>query len=131
MTLAELHERIGWQLEGRLQHLTSAGWLDWSGRVDSELSCPRLSDAASVFRRRPQPTLPDEVWIAEYQGVQFNSVLGAHKTREHCASGKDGATPIRYIRADAVIDGARLQSKFKGPNAAWHSTDTCEYRFKP
>lgn len=118
-----------WIARGTAEVKVTNGWSrvwclpDWP-------TCER--EAFDGYRERPtQPPLPDEVWIAEYQGFQFNSVLGAHKTREHCASGNDGATPIRYIRADGLIDCSRLQFRFKWQADDWYNPSNCEYRFKP
>ena len=126
MTLAELHEIIGWQLDGRLQFLASDGaWADW------EIQCPPSSlQIATHFRRRPDPPpMPDEVWVPAYT-ADIPLVRATYDTAEMCRKANHSATPVRYIRADAVIDGGRLQGRNKG-DADWGTCDDCEYRFKP
>ena len=128
MTLAELHEIIGWQLDGKLQFLASNGaWADW------EIQCPPSSlQIAAHFRRRPDPApMPDEVWVPDYSaGIPL--VRALYDTAEMCRKANHSATPVRYIRADGVIDGRRLEFRFRGEGGeGWETPDMCEYRFKP
>lgn len=121
MTLKELHERIGWQLEGRLQ------WKDFDEQwrsLESEHSTPGISDDAASYRRRPdQPPMPGEVWVAPSTAERHMGVY-----REKCADGQ-----VRYVRAAGIIDGARLEMRFKREEGAtaWVDVAGCEYRFKP
>ena len=119
MTLAELHEIIGWQLDGRLQFLASDGaWADW------EIQCPPSSlQIAAHFRRRPDPPpMPDEVFVS-----RSDNGRGLHFTLLPRFPDE-----VRYIRADAVIDGRRLEFRYKGEGGeGWETPDRCEYRFKP
>lgn len=119
MTLAELHERIGWQLEGRLDWLARDGhWLNW------ELDCPpSRAQRAEDFRRRPDaPAMPDEVWVAPSTPECHMGVY-----REKCGEGQ-----VRYIRADGTIDGSRLEGRHKDDAPGkWVALSCCEYRFKP
>ena len=128
MTLQELHERIGWQLEGRLQ------WRDHNGEwIDvSENNTPMRDGSASNFRRRPYPApMPDEVWVPDYSaGIPL--VRALYDTAEMCRKANHSATPVRYIRADGIIDGSRLEGKHKDcGDYAWMALSCCEYRFKP
>ena len=128
MTLAELHERIGWQLEGRLDYLTAAGkWERWEPALP-----PVTAQPAERFRRRPDaPPMPDEVWVPDYSaGIPL--VRALYDTAEMCRKANHSATPVRYIRADGVIDGRRLEFRFRGEGGeGWETPDMCEYRFKP
>lgn len=129
MTLSELHERIGWQLEGRLQVFRNGVWTE----PDAPFP-PCVNNPPGMYRRRPDaPTLPDEVWLSDNQKAACDGAGDTYTAHSMLDGAKawHGGNPTRYIRADGVIDGARLQCKFKGPNAAWHNPDVCEYRFKP
>lgn len=119
MTLAELYERIGWQLEGRLLALYQGGWHD----RDSSCNPPSIDENASNYRRRPDaPEMPSEVWVAPatpecHMGVYLDK----------CGEGQ-----VRYIRADGTIDGSRLEGRHKDDAPGkWVALSCCEYRFKP
>ena len=119
MTLAELHERIGWQLEGRLDYLNAAGqWERWEPALP-----PVTAQPAERFRRRPdQQPIPDEVFVS-----RSDNGRGLHFTLLPRFPDE-----VRYIRADAVIDGRRLEFRHKGEGGeGWETPDRCEYRFKP
>ena len=73
--------------------------------------------------------MPDEVWVPAYT-ADIPLVRATYDTAEMCRKANHSATPVRYIRADAVIDGGRLQGRNKG-GADWGTCDDCEYRFKP
>ena len=124
MTLAELHERIGWQLDGRLQFLASDGaWADW------EIQCPPSSlQIAAHFRRRPDPPpMPDEIWIPQCDGPGL--ALDGQWYTNHMRCEKFGR-PTRYIRADGVIDGKRLECRDTKQDS-WKPATGWEYRLKP
>ena len=116
MTLQELHERIGWQLEGRLQ------WRDHNGEwIDvSENNTPMRDGSASNFRRRPdQQPIPDEVFVS-----RSDNGRGLHFTLLPRFPDE-----VRYVRADAVIDGTWLQFRRRG--GEWENCVSFEFRFKP
>lgn len=130
MTLAELHERIGWQLEGKLEWKDDDG--DWLC-IDQEDVLPGIADNAASYRRTPDaPPMPDEVWlrtIGTADGEPW-SRREARPSREVIEA--EGCEATRYVRADGVIDGSRLEGRHKDSNkGAWLALSCCEYRFTP
>ena len=127
MTLQELHERIGWQLEGRLDYLNAAGqWERWEPAMP-----PVTAQPAERFRRRPdQPPMPDEIWIPQCDGPGL--ALDGQWYTNHMRCEKFGR-PTRYIRADGVFGGERLQWRIQGVEMEWNdkSNSGLEYRLKP
>lgn len=126
MTLAELHERIGWQLEGRLQCNHGAKlWYDWK----DECGIPQICDSAAAFRRRPDPPpMPYEFWLPSHDMLKL--VVPA-ATREECKARWPNASEcVRYVRAGAIIPASQIE--VRQSNGAWvepHHTN--EYRIKP
>lgn len=132
MNLKELHERIGWQLEGRLQ------WKDFDGQwrdLKSEHSTPGISDDASGYQRRPdQPEMPDEVWLSGDAGSHEGAVT-AYPDEEWARRWK-GGTAVRYVRADRIFRDDEMQFRFRcdmpvGNEIPWEECYGGEYRFKP
>lgn len=120
--------------EGKLQCVSADGtvWHD----VKELFSYATMRDMdMGKFRERPQPTMPDEVWLPDGQ-VSSRSCVGtvrsAYDMREAVAKVWEGSNAVRYIRADGVIDGARLQwrPKSKELDQDWRNPNNCEYRFK-
>lgn len=137
MTLAELHERIGWQLEGRLQIRQDRGgpqpdWLDWSS---SNISCPALYEDKDIYRRRPDPPpMPDEVWLPKYGCLREKGIYWTGGTcylnRDACSKSNESATPVRYIRVGAIIPASQMEVRRVG--YGWEPTvQVNEYRIKP
>lgn len=113
MTLAELHERIGWQLEGRLQIRNQHGdFFDWSHPNRT----PVIFDPPDLFRRRPDaPPMPDEVWVGQ------NLIA---------ACGKIENGQVRYVRAGAIIPAEQIE--VRQSKGAWvYPHHSNEYRIKP
>lgn len=131
MTLAELHERIGWQLEGRLQirHYCGKSQPDWHDWPCGNISCPELYENKDTYRRRPDaPPMPDEVWVSKRVVEEGNAVAYASNSEALCAN--RGANPVRYVRAGAVITASRLQCRSR--TGEWIDChDSLEYRIKP
>lgn len=120
MTLKELHERIGWQLEGQLQFSDGHTWRD----VSDDESPPHLGYAACCYRRRPDPApMPDEVWISTSEPWRGNFMA----FRQNESSDEY----IRYVRAGAVIPASQLEVSLVGANQWRDAYVTGEYRIKP
>lgn len=131
MTLKELHERVGWQLEGRLQYLTFEGnWVDVS-----ENYTLKRDGYASHFRRRPDAPdvdMPDEVWLPRLDSTRFHR--DAYDVKAACEA-NHFEPPVRYVRADGVFSGERLQTRIKHDGHNLGNWQTCvanqEFRFTP
>lgn len=130
MTLKELHERIGWQLDGKLQERNQGEWYD----RDASYNAPDLSEPAHRYRRTPDaPPMPDEVWLSDNQKPRQypnGTFLSAHYSHDECTEWH-GGNIHRYIRADSIIDGSKLQWRNKLDSIPWQNADVYEYRFKP
>ena len=130
MTLAELHERIGWQLEGKLQ-LRITIRATWRDARNGTCDVPRIDDHPDLYRRRPdQQPMPDEIWIPQCDGPGL--ALDGQWYTNHMRCEKFGR-PTRYIRADGVFGGERLQWRIQGVEMEWNdkSNSGLEYRLKP
>ena len=87
---------------------------------------------SSYRERKPKPTLPDEIWLPDYgNSLPFRQASCVYSSREHCMNSNHSATPIRYVRADRVIDGSRILSRVQGGNGFWYDNDNKEFRIKP
>lgn len=131
MTLQELHERIGWQIEGRLQTRYENNWID----VKYEAP-PSVCDPPEVYRRRPNlPPMPDEVWAPDYECLRgkagTNSMGIVYATREACINANYSATPVRYVRAGAVIPASQIEWQDVGYTHWNQLSSRFSYRIKP
>lgn len=140
MTLEEYHTVIGWQKAGRLD-VNIAGleqpveeWRPWDlvvGDRSPGQSPPNWERPFSMFRERPaEPEMPDVLWVARHPGPGFVMQCTGYASRVRAELvGK----PVRYVRADGVIDGRRLLCRTKGKES-WsdiYCAGDLEYRFKP
>lgn len=95
---------------------------------------PSLNHLADNYRRRPDPPpMPDEVWVSK-RVVEGNAVAYVHKSDALCAD--RGATPVRYIRAGAVIPATQTEWRYITESSSdqnWKpsSRTDVEYRIKP
>ena len=117
MTPQEYGQLAEWYAEGRLEVNFAGAWHECT-----KLPTYGTGYSFHCYRRRPDaPTMPDEVWGDPRQ----TSVNGGRVVIDHASL----QYSVRYIRADAVIDGSRLELRIKS-KAQWHEAGECEYRFK-
>jgi len=124
MTPQEYCKLTEWFLDGSAQYKTSP-YREWTELRSLDAYKYITPTDFTTYRRRPDTKpLPDEVWVApenpeRHMVVLYNRML-------------DGMT--RYVRADAVIDGERMEFCPKCDNReprVWGTLNNCLIRFKP
>ena len=124
MSPTEYGKVAEWFAEGRLQvhRMNGTVWNNW----DSQHLPNIQSDwKFSEFRRRPEePTLPAEVWVSS---VKIN-VSGLRYASDERPATLLGGECVRYVRADSVICGSRLE--FRNGGGPWLIATGEEYRFR-
>jgi len=123
MTPQEYGKIAEWFAEGKLEGNMEYGWREAKAIPPYE----KVTDVCfSTFRRRldAQP-MPDEVWLPDNVCLWRDTGMA-----------KLTGQGIRYVRADGVIDGERLEFRTKLaactlPDCKWTTLSNCEIRFKP
>ena len=128
MTPQEYEQLTTWFLDGKAEYRRHP-CRDWEELRSLEGFRFISPSNFNSYRRCPDTKpLPDEVWIDPVPEDPFKWWVA----RIH--SYNEGA--IRYVRADAVIDGERLEFRTKlaacaSPDSSWTTLNNCEIRFKP
>lgn len=118
MNADEFVQCAKWWYEGRLLTDGIAG-REMPGKADN---FNRYS------RREDPPAMPDEVWIADYK--RNCGTFAAHVLRSDAITQHIESEQVRYVRADGIIDGRRIEYRARGRHN-WASGIGWEYRIKP
>ena len=133
MTLKELHERLGWQLDGRLEYRTLLGSVKWYPMPNDGACAPSLWQHPDLYRLRPDAVpLPVHVWVPDYGCDYAQRSSQWYASESACRVANNSAKLVRYVRADREFALSDFDVRYAG-ETEWlpgSSLDRTTYRLK-